>query len=166
MFVRLCCISCDVWAIEKKATYFLSVYPSTLSLSLRMCICSGSLKQRDSQSARPGENPQGEMRWLCSVRQKSGLLPISTLNPSCLISPVWSQDLAGRLKLRLLAVFPGGVRGTKGHSNTSAFTSDWGDGSCRTVGLQVNLIVSPLTAESVQFGGCHVYNCLSHLKGD
>lgn len=34
------------------------------------------------------------------------------------------------------------------------------------MGLQVNLIiVSSLTVELVQFCGCHVYNCLSHLKG-
>ena len=34
------------------------------------------------------------------------------------------------------------------------------------MGLQVNLIiVSAITVELVQFCGCHVYNCLSHLKG-
>lgn len=138
---------------------------------LRVVKSSGTVSQSASRAGRKSSGGN-EVALLCQTE----IRPPHHLHAQSFLSYLASVISRPRRKTKATAPrrFPsggggggggdGGVRGTKGHSNTSAFTSDWGDCSCHTVGPQVSLIVAPLTAQPVQFGGCHVYNCLSHLK--
>lgn len=76
--------------------------------------------------SQPGrKKSSGEMRWLCSVRQKSSLLPVRPHTQSFLFY-LASIISSPRTKTKPLPLTVSrGLWKNKGHSNTSAFTPDW-----------------------------------------